>query len=167
MVGLWSDLSVPRRGWELIDVEDLGCDESDFKLCEACGKKHVRYVHHLRHPSYAGTVGVGCVCGAKMQHDEGAEYIGRELEKRLVRRDRRRRTWLTRKWALSSKGNVKMKAEGWLFILCNRGRFWEAFLKPADADDFKYKARFATEAEAKLALFDVAFPNKIAVGAGQ
>jgi len=108
-------------------------------------------------------VGVGCVCGAKMEYGEGVEYAGREIEKRLVRRDRRRRNWLNRKWTSTGKGNHKIKAEGWLFVICHRATCWEAFLKPPGSDDFKWKAQFRTEPEAKLALFDVAWPNKITV----
>ena len=49
-----------------MDVEDLGKVDAG---CEMCETQEIRYVHHMKHPEYPGSLGVGCVCAGKIEDD--------------------------------------------------------------------------------------------------
>lgn len=57
--GKWSQPGVPHKGWTCLDIEDLGEPSATCEMCEA---QEIRYVHHMEHPNYSGSLGCGCVC---------------------------------------------------------------------------------------------------------
>jgi hypothetical protein len=74
--------SLPRKGWVLEHVEDLG--EPDHE-CEACGYPEVRYVHELTHPE-GHELAVGCVCAEHLTSDYTSHRAAeRQLRNRTCR----------------------------------------------------------------------------------
>ncbi len=75
---LWDDPDFPKTDWKCTGITDLGKAEGE---CQLCGQKHLRYVHHMTHPSY-GDLDVGCTCAGKMEGDvEGAKQREREFKR--------------------------------------------------------------------------------------
>lgn len=61
---------LPKLGWNIAGVTDLGRDRSLHRLCEYCGQEMVRYLHTLRHPSGKWPeLDVGCVCAGRLSGD--------------------------------------------------------------------------------------------------
>lgn len=65
-LGKWSVPGVPHRGWNCIDIEDLGSPEA---ACEMCKRKEIKCVHVMRHPDYPETLNCGCICAGHMEED--------------------------------------------------------------------------------------------------
>ena len=70
----WNKSGIPHKGWQCIDVIDLGEDkekmeEIDYEQCEMCNNEKIRYVHIMKHPEYKILLHVGCVCAEKMSED--------------------------------------------------------------------------------------------------
>jgi len=57
---------VPHRGWICVSVDDLGTPDA---VCEMCETQEIRYVHHMEHPDYRESLGVGCICAQHMEND--------------------------------------------------------------------------------------------------
>lgn len=148
----WDQPGVPHKGWQCTDVVDLRADggpvdETDYATCQMCGNEKIRYVHVMEHPDVDGTFEVGCVCAEKMSDDyEGPRRRETKLRNRAVRRSR----WLQRRWRVSAKGNRFLNIEGHnLGVHTNRFKQWGYRI------DGRFSAKtYATEDEAKLALFD-------------
>ncbi|MEX2212804.1 MAG: hypothetical protein WD768_01665 [Phycisphaeraceae bacterium] len=153
MGNLWDKPGVPHKGWTCIDVIDrradgLPVEESDYATCEMCGHEQIRFVHIMEHDEY-GQLEVGCVCAQKMSND----YVNpRHRETKLKNRAARKTKWLKRKWRTSAKGNSFVNAEGHNLVV------FPAKFKPGrwsfGIDGDFSRATFATESEAKLAMFD-------------
>lgn len=79
--------TLPRSGWTLADVQDLG---KALHRCDYCENEHVRYVHTLTHDE-AASIRVGCVCAEKLTGDEKTP---KEREDVLRGRAKRMLTWL-------------------------------------------------------------------------
>ena len=68
--GKWSQAGVPHRGWQCIDIEDLG---EPYAECQMCESQIVRYVHYMEHHSYSEILEVGCICAGHMEGDVAAD----------------------------------------------------------------------------------------------
>lgn len=149
MSGLWNRSGTPHCGWSCIDVVDLEPQHDDeYASCEMCGKEKIRYVHKMTHPSHR-ELDVGCVCAEKMSGD----YVNpKRCERKLKNRASRKKKWLKRRWRTSAKGNSFINAEGRNLVV---------FPTKFDPDKWGFgidgkfsKKKFASEDEAKLAMFD-------------
>jgi hypothetical protein len=86
-----------------------------------CESVDVRFVHLVQHPEYPDTLAVGCVCAEHMEED----YMRpRAREKRLRSAASRRRTWTTRQWRASEKGNPYLNTEGFNLTIFPYGAYW-------------------------------------------
>ena len=109
--GKWSQPGVPHRGWNCIDVEDLG---EPVQVCEMCEHAEVRYVHKMQHPEYIQTFNVGCVCAERMEED----YVTPKFrERKLKSYASRRSNWLKRKWKVSYGGNLYINVDGFNIVM--------------------------------------------------
>jgi hypothetical protein len=163
MSGLWGTAAVPHKGWRLVDVEDLG--EPDH-MCEMCVVTSVRYVHHIEHESHP-SLAVGCICAEKLCED----YVRpKELESRLVLRERRRLKWPRRKWRCSKGGDSYfLRTNGLVFIVTERctaslvrERYWDRTTMQFVPKWTQHgKRRHPSMEAAKVALFDYVWPAKI------
>ena len=116
--GKWSQPGVPHKGWTCVGDDDLG---EPSQLCEMCESIEIRYVHFMEHPEYRGTLGVGCVCAEHMEEDR----IGPRLRERALKsKARRRKTWSTRTWKVSTKGNSYINMDGYNITVVPRGTAW-------------------------------------------
>lgn len=148
----WNAVGLPHKGWVCIDVIDLradgdSVDDTEYAICQMCGNEKIRFVHVMTHPEQDENIEVGCVCAEKMSED----YIGpRHRETKLRNRAARRTRWLQRTWRRSTRGNCFLNLQGInLVVYGTRANRW----------GYKIGGRFsvktyATENEAKLALFD-------------
>ena len=148
MSGKWDQLGIPHKGWNAVDVEDLG---EPAATCEMCRSRTIRYVHRVEHTQYDGQLRVGRVCAEKMTDDK---VNPRERERRLRTEARQRVQWLARTWKVSSNGNPHLNADGVRVdvLPLNLGR---------DAGKFRYRigdksnfGSYLTLEDAKLAAFD-------------
>lgn len=156
--GLWRAAGVPKKGWSLVGVHDLGHGEENHQLCQMCAERSIRYVHTMRHPEYPVEVEAGCHCAERMADN----YVGGRLERELVNRAKRRSKWLTRTWRTTRNGNQRLTLEGYVFIVAQKPWGWSASLMKPGTDQFIHgKRSFPTENEAKLALFDHVWPPRI------
>jgi hypothetical protein len=67
-----------------------------------CESAEIRYADHMHHPSYPVELVVGCHCAEHMEEDYTAP---RAREAKLRNAAGTRRTWLSRTWKTSRKGN--------------------------------------------------------------
>lgn len=96
--GRYSEPGFPHTGWEEQGVTDNG--DCDF-LCEACERQHIRWVHHLRHPSLNEEICVGCVCAGYLTGDDAA---ARQREAAAQAAARKRTAWAKR-WTQQQDGS--------------------------------------------------------------
>jgi hypothetical protein len=148
--GKWSNPGVPHKGWEVLDFEDLGRD--DTETCQMCEFQTIRYVHVMQHHDYPYPLRCGCYCAGHMSEDyEGArrrESLARGVESRRVR-------WLSRKWKISSKGNAYLRADGFLITIYQEGMEWKACVADQYTGQTRFSRRtFLSKDQAKLAAFD-------------
>lgn len=149
----WNRPGIPHKGWRCVDAIDLERATPDA-VCQMCGRERLRFVHTMRHPDYPDHLQVGCVCAAKMESDPSAAA---NRERRLLNLAARRRTWLSRGWRTSRKGNEYRKVQGHVVTVfperfdldCWRFSIARGNEKPQFSD-----SRSATIHEAKLAAFD-------------
>lgn len=151
--GKWSQPGVPHKGWRCVGDEDLG---EPSQLCEMCESIEIRYVHFVEHPSYPGTLGVGCVCAERMEED----YVAPSLrEKKLRSRAQRRKTWERREWTTSAKGNPYLNTEGFNLTVFEKsdatGKYWALKITHRESDRTQFgKRRYPSENAAKRASLD-------------
>ncbi len=156
--GKWRMPGVPHKGWTHVDTEDL---DEPSETCEMCEAVEIRYVHIMEHPDYDGPLRVGCVCAENMSGDKAGP---KRRERELANAAQRRRTWLTRKWRESAKGNPFLNIQGYNIVVYRAGGGWSyriAKSNPlagyiAGEVDQKWDSRrvYQTEDRAKLAAFD-------------
>ena len=108
---LWKRDDVPHEGWYCVGVTDLG---APCGVCEMCGYQIIRYVHHMVHNSYGGTLNVGCVCAGKM---EGDIEKAKKRERDFKNREARKESFMNRKWNQSRNGNPYIKIKNHLIVL--------------------------------------------------
>ena len=100
---LWNNPNCPKSGWECTGITDLGAPNG---FCQMCQNQIIRYVHHMSHPDWHGSVGAGCVCAGKMEGDsEGAAKRENEFKSRNLRLE----TFMKKVWKKSSKNNFYIK----------------------------------------------------------
>jgi len=150
-MGHWDRKNVPQKGWECIDFYDLCADANEvYATCEMCGQERIRYVHVMRHPDFYDDLLVGCVCAGKMSDD----YVNPEKrEKILSNRSKRRKSWLSRTWRVSAKGNDFLNVKGHnvtIFPAKHRLGHWCFKID----DDFNQNT-YEDKNRAKLAAFDL------------
>lgn len=123
---LCKELGFPHKGWELVDVIDLGeccafVDEIEYENCEFCGHERIRYVHVIRHPEYNRCVHVGCDCAEQLTTD----YVNpKERETFLRRKAARRKNFMKHEWNRNSNGNYTLKYKGKFLTAINRDYGW-------------------------------------------
>ena len=148
--GKWSQEGVPHKGWECVEIEDLGSQDA---TCEMCESQQIRYAHHMEHPDYPETLIVGCVCAGHMEQD----LVGaKRRDKKMRARARTRTNWLKRKWKVSQKGNPWISANGYRVVIRRKQNRWTATIAATD-DSYVHHLRrtFQTSDHAKLAAFDL------------
>lgn len=142
-------LSVPHKGWNCVEIEDLGEPQAECAMCES---QTIRYVHHMEHPDYSGLLGVGCVCAG---HMEGSLAAAKSRELSMRSRTGKRARWLNRVWKISAKGNPTIKADGFRVTVYERGDGYAATIAAVDGSMVQHARRnFQTLSQAKLAAFD-------------
>jgi hypothetical protein len=148
--GKWSVASVPHKGWECVGIEDLGYPDA---ICEMCEAQTIRYVHHMRHPQYAGALAVGCVCAGHME----ADLVAAERRDNLMKsRAQKRRRWLSRRWKVSAKGNHWLAGDGFRITIHPAGARWRVTVAAIDDSYLQHAWRMYTTRDlAKLAGFDL------------
>lgn len=147
--GKWAEKGVPHRGWRCVEIEDLGEPSATCGMCEA---QRIRFVHHMEHDDYPGTLPCGCVCAGHMEQDLArAEARDRAMRSRTSKRAR----WLTRQWKVSQRGNAWIEADGYRVTIFPRGTRWAAVLNAVAGTYQTFSRRsYPTVDEAKLAAFD-------------
>lgn len=150
MSGKWDKPGVPHKGWTCIDVEDLGLLGA---VCEMCETQEIRYVHHMEHPNYSETLGVGCVCAENMENDYQRP---RQRERALQNLNRRRSNWIRRKWRTSYKGNQYLNTDGMnITVYRTVSGGWGARIVDRHQERQEVSKRlYLTEEAVKLAAFD-------------
>lgn len=147
--GKWSIAGVPHKGWQCVDIEDLGEPQAE---CEMCESQTIRYVHYMQHPNYPRILEVGCVCAGHMEGDIAA---ARTREASMKSRTGKRKRWITRRWRISAKGNPWIRADGFRVTVYRRGTGWAVTVSSEDNNFVKYGGRiYETKDQAKLAAFD-------------
>src|SRR5271155_341896 len=121
----------PHKGWTCSGIEDLG---EAAATCEMCETQEIRYVHHMEHPDYSGSLACGCVCAGRMEENyEGA----RRREGVFRSATGRRRKWLSRKWQMSVKGNPYLNADGYNVVVFPRASVgWSFRVTNRETDDY-------------------------------
>ena len=111
----WSKEGIPHKGWECIDVIDLGegvfeGEAIPYESCEMCDQEKIRYIHILKHPNYCGEIHVGCDCASKMTDD----YVSPpQRENDLRNRANRRRNFMKQSWRVKPEtGNYVLRYKG-------------------------------------------------------
>ena len=118
-----------------------------------CETQEIRYVHHMEHPDYRDSLGVGCICAQHMENDYEAP---RRRERTLRNAAQRRHRWLCRKWKISAKGNAYLNTDGMnIVVYCRTRTLWTARIEERATGRFEtLKRRYTDEDTAKLAAFD-------------
>jgi hypothetical protein len=121
--GKWSDPGLPHKGWDCIDIEDLG---GLFRKCEMCESQEIRYVHYMKHPHYSKILGVGCICAGKMEENYSKAKLRDDFMKK---RASRRLRWLNNnRWKISRKGNDWIETDGYIIVMMKQNGFWRGLL---------------------------------------
>jgi hypothetical protein len=136
-----------------VDFEDL---EDLSGICEMCESQQIRYVHYMQHPRYAGMIGAGCECAARMSEDYATAHEAAKSRERLAQsRARRRARWLGRKWRTSSSGSPYLRTDGFVIVIFRKDQRWGAVIEDKVSENKRFSQRtFATADAAKLAAFD-------------
>jgi hypothetical protein len=152
--GKWAQPGVPHRGWECVDIEDLGNVDA---VCEMCEMVHIRFVHIMEHPDHEA-LRVGCVCAGNMEQD----LVGaRRRESEFKKRQSRRSSWLTRPWRTSRAGNDYLNTDGLNVVVYPQGRGWGARVKHIGSERGAVSRQpYQTAEQAKLAAIDAMFGMK-------
>lgn len=131
--GKWSEVSVPHKGWSCTGIDDLG---EPSQTCEMCESVEIRYVHYMEHPDYPSQLAVGCVCAEHMEDD----YVApKRREKSLRSLASRRKSWSSRKWKKSAKGNAYIRTEGFIVTLAKDAQEkWYIAVSKAGVNQPKY-----------------------------
>lgn len=153
MTNLWKSQGIPHKGWSLVAVVDVredgqSEDETEYETCMMCGHEKIRYVHIVEHKELEDIFRVGCHCAENMTGD----YVNPEKhEKELRNKANRRKSWITKKWGLSKKGNLYLKVDSVPVVIC----------RESDNNSFRViigktvgKKLFSKLSDAKMAAFN-------------
>ena len=114
--GKWCQLGFPHKGWTCTGIEDLG---EAAATCEMCETQEIRYVHHMEHPDYSGSLACGCVCAGRMEEN----YEGARRRMKVCFREC---SWSPAKVAVSGsgrcrpRGNLYLNADGYNVVVFPR-----------------------------------------------
>ena len=148
--GKWSDEGVPHKGWRCIDVERL----DERAICQMCESAEIRYAHHMEHPSYTMELVVGCQCAENMEEDYTAPRV---REARLRTAAASRRTWLSRHWRISNRGNSFLKTRDGFHVVVwqNHDASWgDKVTDHQVGQEITSKYRDESERAVQVATFD-------------
>ena len=142
---LWKRDDVPHEGWYCVGVTDLG---APCGVCEMCGYQIIRYVHHMVHNNYSGTLNVGCICAGKM---EGDIEKAKKRERDFKNRESRRENFMNRKWNKSKNGNPYIKIKNHIIVLYKKkgAEIWKYSIDNEFCPEI-----FKTQEEAMQAVFE-------------
>ncbi|WP_313613381.1 hypothetical protein [Agrobacterium sp.] len=149
--GKWAREGVPKKGWECVNVEDLG---EPSQICEMCEAMEIRYVQYMRNPRYADTLACGLVCAGHMSED----LIGAaNRDKTLKNNTRKRKTFASRRgWYINGKGNPQIK-DGWYRVTMFKtpNGLWKGVVNNTHIDrSYFTRDLFESLDDAKRAAFD-------------
>ncbi|MEI6520271.1 MAG: hypothetical protein WCO98_09585 [bacterium] len=162
MSGLWDKPNIPHKGWECVDVHDLGenLEEGEaipYQFCEMCENEGLRYIHYMKHEDYPDVIGVGSVCAQKMSDD----YVDAENRERALRNiANRRKRWLNRVWKMSAKGNDYLVIDDYTLTVFPKNSRWSfsiAYPKygmKSLGDTVFSSCTYDTKNKTKIALFN-------------
>jgi hypothetical protein len=148
--GKWSKDGVPKKGWECVNVEDLG---EPSARCEMCESSEIRYVHYMENPRYDGTLACGAICAGHMEEDlYGADHRDKVMRSSAGKRKR----FPHRKgWRVSQKGNPVFKDGVFIVTAFLHGRHWRASVHNSFVNKTQFtRESFATKEEAQMAAYD-------------
>ena len=155
--GKWSEKGIPHKGWDCVDVEDLG---QPSEICEMCESQEIRYVHIMAHPNYESDLRCGHMCAGHMSSD----YVGaNHRETKMKNAAIRRKKFLKRKWRKSKKGNSTIELNDYPVTVFQQFGRWKyaisvGIFRPWAADNNSNSIfsndLYQTENAAKLAAYD-------------
>ena len=147
--GKWSDPGIPHSGWQCVAIEEL----EELTTCEMCETAEIRFAHHMQHPNYGEELVVGCHCAEHMEED----YVTpREREARLRTAAASRRTWLSRTWRISLRGNLFLKTRDGFHVVVwqNHDSTWGGKVSDMRFEqEIVSKRRYDSEEAVKMAAF--------------
>jgi hypothetical protein len=149
MTGKWSQPDVPHKGWECVGIDDL---EEPSAICEMCEAQEIRFVHHMEHPEYPGTLACGCICAGNMEENYDA---ARNRESGLRNLASRRTRWLSRCWRTSRSDNAYLNVDGYNVVVFQTGDRWSFLIRDMETGkSVKARKTYDTETSAMLRTFD-------------
>lgn len=132
---------MPRHGWNLVGVDDLGDPAGN---CELCGTE-IRYVYAIEHATW-GAMAVGTDCCDKLTQTSEASEHHKEYIKTI---DARKRFVASKRWKVQVDGTHQIKQKG---IRIEIQKFDDGF--GITMDQIAGKQRFASLLDAKIKVFD-------------
>lgn len=151
----WNRRRIPHKGWQCIDVLDLGEDaesteDIEYEQCEMCGNEKIRYVHVMKHPEYQEILHVGCVCAEKMSGDYENP---RKCEISLKNKATRRRNFNRIEWRFNPiKKTYSKKYKGeCITLLESKYGNWAVFFANKQIWDYDGKKILSFEFAEKVA----------------
>lgn len=148
--GKWSQPGVPKKGWDCINVEDVG---EDLQQCEMCESAHIRFVHYMQNARYPEQLACGAVCAGHMEEDlVRAERRDKEMRSNA---GKRKRFPSLQGWYSSRSGNPTIKRGGATITVFQKGKHWRGVVNHVHLDNPLYtRDTFETKEEAQRAAFD-------------
>jgi hypothetical protein len=149
--GKWSNPGVPHKGWVCVYEEDL---ESERMICEMCETEEIRFVHHMEHPGYAGSLRAGCICAGNMETDlEAARRRDQEMRNRAVRK---RNFPRLKGWRVNERGNHILRRDGCRVTAFPKEIYWSGVVENLTTKEKVWaEIRYSNAHEFKVAAFAV------------
>jgi hypothetical protein len=126
---IWDQKSLPHKGWDCINVEDL---QEATHTCQMCGKEEIRHVFHLEHPE-GHSVAVGCECAGHLTEqyqrmrelNKQSQSLANKKKYHKTKIEKIKQEWFEKDWYLQhgtmyrvSKdilGKIEKKRTGWKY----------------------------------------------------
>lgn len=148
--GKWSQAGVPKKGWECVNIEDLG---EPSAYCEMCESSQIRFVHYMRNSRFPNELACGVVCAGHMEED----LVGAEIRDKGMKSNARKRKAFPnlKSWGMSGNGNPTLKQGIFRITVFEKRGFWRAVVNTRGSDDPLYtRDRFTSKEDAQRAAFD-------------
>jgi hypothetical protein len=149
--GKWGRAGVPHKGWECVNVEDLG---EPSQICEMCEVMKIRYVQYMSHPNYPDLLACGSVCAGHMSEDlTGAAH----RDKTLRSNSRKRKAFPDRAaWYTNRNGNPQLKDGSFRITMFKKNNGdWKGVVHDSYSErSFFTRDRFVELDNAQRAAFD-------------
>ena len=170
--GKWSRKGIPHRDWKCVGWYDSKSDapheEGLHLTCDMCEKQPIRYVSIMEHEDWHEKLHCGCVCAANMEEGKKLDAeqaktsaAGRREHDLKLRLGRRARFPFLKFWEKPKRnryGSLYYRHRGLtLWLDWKNGEYWFGFTDRLET--VRSKHGYATEHEAKLALFDCLNPD--------